>query len=74
MIAFNWQNLPFVNSGDAPSFVSGDAVTQEFETAIGDEISNGEPGPGAGVIEAPGSKDIYTFSAEAGQDIYVHDY
>ena len=59
-LAGNWQNLPFINSGDAPSFLSGD------------EISDGEPDSGAGLIEAPGSKDIYTFTAETGQDIYVH--
>ncbi|MBC7877407.1 MAG: serine/threonine protein kinase [Anaerolineales bacterium] len=71
-ISRNWQNLPFINSGNAPSFPSGDVVTEEFETEIGDEISDGEPDSGAGLIEAPGSKDIYTFSAEAGQEVYVH--
>jgi len=52
--------------------LSGEVVTQEFEIEIGDEISNGEPGAGAGLLEAPGSKDIYTFTAESGQNIYIH--
>ncbi len=72
VVGANWQNLPFFNSSSAPSVLSGDAVTEEFEIKIGDEISNGEPGSGAGLIEAPGSKDIYSFTADAGQDIYVH--
>ena len=42
-----------------------------FEIAIGDEISNGEPDEGAGLIEAAGSKDIYTFNAEPGEEIFV---
>jgi len=52
--------------------VSGEATTEEFEIEIGDEIENGEPESGAGLIEAPGSKDIYRFTAEPGQKIYVH--
>lgn len=71
VVGVNWQNLPFFNSSNAPLVFSGDPVTEEFEIEIGDEISNGEPDSGAGLIEAPGSKDIYTFSAEAGQSIYV---
>jgi len=76
VLATNWQNLPFINSGDAstdePASLGGDAIEEDFEIEIGDEISNGEPGAGAGLIEAPGSKDIYTFTAEAGEEIYVH--
>ena len=76
-LGLNWQNLSFFNSGnssttDEPAFVSGDATEENFAIEIGDEISNGEPDSGAGLIEAPGSKDIYTFTAEAGQDIYFH--
>lgn len=75
-LGFNWQNLSFFNSGDPstdePLLLNGNATEEEFEIEIGDEISDGEPGSGAGLIEAPGSKDIYTFTAEAGQDIYVH--
>jgi len=50
----------------------GEVVTQEFAIEIGAEIKNGVPESGAGLLEAPGSKDIYTFSAEPGQKIYVH--
>jgi serine/threonine protein kinase len=82
VIASNWQNLSFLNSGDTatdepslqdtPLPISENAVIEQFETEIGDEISNGEPDTGAGLIEAPGSKDIYTFTAEAGEKIYIH--
>jgi hypothetical protein len=41
-----------------------------FAIAIGDTVSNSVPGPGAGNIESPGVKDIYTFNATAGQQIY----
>jgi hypothetical protein len=43
---------------------------QQFALNIGDEVSNGKPGPGAGNIESPGVKDIYTFTAQAGQTVY----
>jgi len=43
---------------------------QEFDTNIGDEVSKDSPGEGAGYIETPGVKDIYTFTAEAGQKVY----
>jgi len=51
---------------------NANATTQEFKIEIGDEIKNGEPDSGAGMIEARGSKDVYTFTAEPGQQIYVH--
>ena len=59
------------SSGNIPS-LPGQASTQEFEVQVGDEIKNGAPGTGAGLLEAPGSKDIYTFTAESGQAVYVH--
>jgi hypothetical protein len=43
---------------------------QRFTIAIGDTITNGVPGPGAGNIESPGVKDIYTFNAAAGQQVF----
>ncbi|MFN8439947.1 MAG: Ig-like domain-containing protein [Caldilineaceae bacterium] len=42
---------------------------QRFAIAIGDTISNGVPGPGAGAIESPGAFDVYTFTANAGQQV-----
>ena len=44
---------------------------QSFEIAIGDLISDGLPGAGAGRIETPGVLDIYTFEGQAGQRIFV---
>jgi hypothetical protein len=43
---------------------------QQFAISIGDTISNGVPGAGAGNIESPGVKDIYTFSGAAGQQVF----
>ena len=45
----------------------------EFTIAIGDVISNGVPGTGAGNIETPGVEDVYTFTAQAGQRVYFDD-
>jgi hypothetical protein len=42
----------------------------QFEINVGEEISNGAPGSGAGNIESLGAKDIYTFTATAGQSVY----
>jgi len=68
-IGFNRNNT---SSSNQPSFLPGEITTENFEVNIGDEIKDGEPDSGAGVIEAPGSKDIYTFSADPGQEVYVH--
>ena len=41
-----------------------------FPIRIGDTIKENSPGPGAGEIEAPGSHDVYTFNAAAGQHVF----
>ena len=80
----NWRNISFLSPGPAQTASVGGGVTPgagdtpgtgnatagEFSIAIGDEISNGAPAPGAGIIEEPGSQDLYTFSAQAGQRVY----
>ena len=45
-------------------------AADEFAINIGDTISNGVPGAGAGNIETPAVRDIYTFSATAGQSLF----
>jgi len=76
IIGLNWNKIPLFNQNGAEvgnmPVIAGEATTEEFATEIGDEIKNGEPESGAGLLEAPGSKDIYTFTAEAGTAIYVH--
>jgi hypothetical protein len=42
----------------------------QFAIKIGDKIKENVPGPGAGNIESPGAKDVYTFTAEAGQKVH----
>jgi TIR domain-containing protein len=41
-----------------------------FSIKIGDKIKAGIPGTGAGVIEAPGAEDVYTFNAAPAQKVY----
>ncbi|MEZ4731122.1 MAG: Ig-like domain-containing protein [Caldilineaceae bacterium] len=45
-------------------------AAQIFTVNVGDTVSNGAPGAGAGNIETPGVKDIYHFTATPGQQIY----
>lgn len=42
-----------------------------FAIAIGDIVNNLDTLPGAGNLEAIGAKDIYTFTGQAGQTIYI---
>ncbi|MEO8609209.1 MAG: choice-of-anchor Q domain-containing protein [Chloroflexota bacterium] len=46
-------------------------LIQNFNISIGDSISNGLPSAGAGNIETQGGEDIYSFTASAGQIIYL---
>ncbi|MGI8810033.1 MAG: Calx-beta domain-containing protein [Acidimicrobiales bacterium] len=46
---------------------------QTFPYTVGNTVSNGVPAAGAGNIESPGSVDTYTFTATAGQKVFV-DY
>ncbi|MFK7800722.1 MAG: hypothetical protein AB8G95_03730 [Anaerolineae bacterium] len=41
----------------------------EFPIAVGDVISPNLPAAGAGIIETPGSVDVYTFSGTAGEKV-----
>jgi hypothetical protein len=41
-----------------------------FPITLGDPIALGQPEPGAGGIEAPGARDMYTFEADPGQEVY----
>jgi hypothetical protein len=42
-----------------------------FDISLGQSISAGTPGDGAGEIETPGVKDVYTFNAAQGQAIQI---
>ena len=48
-----------------------DTQAQTFAYTVGNTVSNGVPAAGAGNIEAAGASDTYTFSAAAGQKIFV---
>ncbi|MCL4858382.1 MAG: hypothetical protein KJZ93_03200, partial [Caldilineaceae bacterium] len=61
---------PALNQSVYMSFDFTDAQGNLYAIQIGDTITDGVPGPGAGNIEAPGGVDIYTFSAAAGQQVF----
>jgi hypothetical protein len=44
---------------------------QVFAVHLGDTVSNGVPGAGAGHLEGPGAEDVYTFHADAGARVYI---
>lgn len=46
---------------------------QEFVLAIGDTVSKGFPGRGAGVLPEPFSVDRYLFSADAGMEVCLEE-
>jgi uncharacterized protein YdeI (BOF family) len=45
----------------------GDVSDHQIAIRVGDIVSDGQPVSGAGRIETPGSQDVYTFEARAGQ-------
>ena len=46
---------------------------EEFAIAIGDSVSDGVPAAGAGNVEIPGARDVYTFTGTAGQKIFFDE-
>ncbi|HET8943698.1 MAG TPA: hypothetical protein VFO59_02870, partial [Dehalococcoidia bacterium] len=59
------------NSTGTYSFrITAVPTADNFAINIGDTVQNGQPGSGAGNIESPGSTDIYTFNASAGQKVF----
>ena len=50
--------------------VTGVAPASRFAVKLPVTISDGVPGAGAGVIEAPGASDVYTFAASPKQRVY----
>lgn len=44
-----------------------------FEISLKDVVADGVPGPGAGNIEEPGARDVYTFQGTTGQELYFDE-
>src|SRR6185503_18416929 len=44
-----------------------------FTITLGDRVTNGVPSVGAGNVEVPGARDIYSFTAAAGTVVYFED-
>jgi hypothetical protein len=69
--------LRIFTGGDDPgwfgdySFSTQAIGDQEIPIMIGNTVSDGQPASGAGRIETPGSEDVYTFAARAGEVIVV---
>jgi hypothetical protein len=54
-------------------FLTGTAMAQNFAVQIGDTISDGVPGSGAGRIDVHTETDYYTFTGTAGQSIFLEE-
>ena len=63
------------SSGSFPTgkftFIANKVVYENFNINIGDPIFENSPEPGAGYISRIGDGDIYHFTAEAGQEIFL---
>ena len=46
---------------------------EQFSIQLGNVISDGVPGPGAGYIPTSTTNDVYTFTANAGQLIFIEE-
>ena len=57
----------------AYSFKLWNVTNQYFNIAIGAVVTNGVPAAGAGVLQLPGSEDVYAFTANAGQSVLFDD-
>jgi hypothetical protein len=55
------------------SLISDPQTYDTFSIAVGDSVSDGVPGAGAGNIEAAGSTDTYGFNGTAGQTLSFDD-
>lgn len=59
------------NTGTYSFQITDIPAPDSFAIAIGDTVSDGVPGAGAGNIEVPGAFDEYTFTGTAGQSVFV---
>jgi serine/threonine-protein kinase len=46
-------------------------TVEEFALALGDTVSPGEPGPGAGEVSVPAEVDVFTIEAGGGERIFL---
>ncbi len=61
------------DGGGDYSFRVVPVADQAFSLTLGQSVTNGVPGTGAGRLELPGGKDVYTFTANAGQVVYFDE-
>ncbi len=52
---------------------AGASRAEQFSIQLNDIVSDGVPGPGAGHIPSPTTNDVYTFTATAGQLIFLEE-
>jgi hypothetical protein len=58
-------------TGDYRIHIQPVPAREVFDLTIGDEVKLNQPQEGAGLIDVPGAQDVYHFSAEAGQEVFV---
>ena len=63
----------YANATGAYALKIWPVADQSFTLSLGGVVTNGVPGPGAGVIESPGEHDVYTFRAAPQQLVYLED-
>jgi hypothetical protein len=62
-----------LGAGLAILFITGTAAAENFAIQIGDTVSDGVPGVGAGRITVNTETDYYAFAGTAGQNIFVEE-
>ncbi|MGC5015296.1 serine/threonine protein kinase [Streptosporangium sp. DT93] len=64
----NWGGTPGGSSATPGRTL---AASGPFQIALGDLLTKDRPAAGAGNIESPGAQDVYEFTAEKGQKIFL---
>src|SRR5206468_1535248 len=57
----------------APSLSVAAPPGERFTITVGQAVTNGVPGAGAGGLAVAQEQDVYTFSANAGQTLFFRD-
>lgn len=62
-------SAPITFTGDYQLSLERSSPDQRFNIAVGDTVTSGRPGPGAGELDRPGARDIYVFDTPANQNL-----
>jgi RHS repeat-associated protein len=64
-------SAPITLTGDYQLSLERSSPDQRFNIAVGDTVTFGRPGPGAGELDRPGARDIYVVDARASQNFVL---